>query len=221
MSGKYSPYLSIDMFARHSRLNRLSPMAKFIFVLLCMTAGIASPILYTGLIQTVLFSAVTVGFGGVRLRDYLRLFTIPLSFLMLSGIALMIDTCITPDALKNTALVTCRALGAFSALYFLILSTPMHELIDVFRRLHFPNIIINLMYLMYRCIFILLAMHHTMKISAESRMGFINYRTSLHTTGQIYANLLHRSYQTASEMFDAMESRCFRGEIRFLNRRKK
>lgn len=231
---EHSGHLAIDVFANNSRLNRFRAMPKFLFTLLCMIVSIAAPTPYAGLIIAVLLSVITVAIGGIALHDYLSLLTVPISFLMLSALALLIDfydtpsgvlqiaffqkyLCITAEAQIHTILVIGRALGAFASLYLLSLSTPMHEIIGVLDHLHMPKVIVELMYLIYRCIFILLSMHQAMKTSAESRLGFHNYRTSIRTTGKIYSNLLHRSYQMASKMFDAMESRCFNGEIKFLN----
>jgi ABC-type cobalt transport system, permease component CbiQ and related transporters len=119
----------------------------------------------------------------------------------------------------HTALIVSRAFGAVSCLCFLSLTTPMPDIIAVLRRIRCPSFIIDLMYLIYRYIFILLSLHHEMHDAAKSRLGFKDYRTSLHATGKIYANLLANSYQFASKNFDAMESRCYDTGIRFLERR--
>jgi len=92
----------------------------------------------------------------------------------------------------------------------------MPDIIGVLRRVRCPDIIIDLMYLIYRYIFILLSLHDDMRNAAKSRLGFKDYHTSMRSTGKIYANLLARSYQFASRNFDAMESRCYDTGIRFL-----
>jgi cobalt/nickel transport system permease protein len=96
----------------------------------------------------------------------------------------------------------------------------MPEIIGVMRRVRCPGLIIDLMYLIYRYIFIILTLHHTMYDAAKSRLGFRDYRTSLRATGKIYSSLFARSYGFAGKNFDAMESRCYSTEIRFLERRK-
>ncbi len=97
----------------------------------------------------------------------------------------------------------------------------MSELIGVLRRARCPDVLIGLMYLIYRYIFVLLSMYHTMRSAAKSRLGYVDYRTSIRTTGNLYSNLLARSYRHANRNFDAMESRCFDTEIRFLESEKK
>jgi cobalt/nickel transport system permease protein len=92
----------------------------------------------------------------------------------------------------------------------------MSDIIGVLRRSHCPKLIIDLMYLIYRYIFILMYLHHEMQVAVKSRLGFRDYRTGIRITGQIYANLLARSYQFEGKNFDAMESRCYDTGIMFL-----
>jgi cobalt/nickel transport system permease protein len=77
------------------------------------------------------------------------------------------------------------------------------------------------MYLVYRYIFTLVEMYHTMRDAATSRLGYANFRATLRTTGNLYTCLLGRSYRQANKNFDAMESRCFDKGIRFLENREK
>ena len=97
----------------------------------------------------------------------------------------------------------------------------MSDLIGVLRRARCPDVLIELMYLIYRYIFTLITMYHTMRDAAKSRLGYVDYRTSLRTTGDLYASLLGRCYRHANKIFDAMESRCFDTGIRFLENREK
>lgn len=77
------------------------------------------------------------------------------------------------------------------------------------------------MYLLYRYIFILLRVWQDMHMAARSRLGYVDYKTSLHTFGAVGGNLLAASMKRADQCYTAMESRCFAGEIRFLEEHKK
>lgn len=156
--------------------------------------------------------AVTVGAGGVKLRDYISLLAIPLFFIVFGGAALIFTT---GDAVQ-AAEVTLRAIGAVSAFYFLLLSTPVSDILAVLRKCHVPGIMIELMYLIYRFIFVLTDVWNSMNTAAQSRLGYVDYRTSLHTFGRIAGNLLVLSMRRADAFYDAMESRCYAGELCFL-----
>ncbi|MCL2883689.1 MAG: cobalt ECF transporter T component CbiQ, partial [Coriobacteriia bacterium] len=226
----HSAYLFIDVLAQKSRLRTVNPTFKFWAVLALMVICVASPSIFTGIFLVVVMAVLTVAVGRVNLHTYVRTLSLPVSFLMIGGLALLFQVgdahtgvinldifglwlCVTPASQAQTALVVARAFGAVSCLYLLSLSTPMPSIISVLRRAHCPAVVIDLMYLIYRYIFILLSMHHEMYDAAKSRLGLKNYFTSIKATGSLYANLLSRSYQFASLNYDAMESRCYNSEI--------
>lgn len=228
---------SIDILARRSALCSVNPALKVwssvIVLMLCIAAQ--SPVM--PLTLTLLLCFVTVQFGRISWHDYLSKFSLPAAFLLLSALALLWNftpkagglldipcfsgyLSILPAAQTAAQLVLARALGAMSCLYFLSLSTPIPEIIAVLRGAHVPNAITDLAILIYRYIFLLFDTYHRMRSAAESRLGFCGLRRSLRTTGQIYALLLSNSFHKASACFDAMESRCYDKEIRFLTQKK-
>lgn len=232
--------LDVDCVAQQSRLNSLNPVLKFWSALALMFICVASNTPVTGVFLAILMMLITVIIGKVRLKDYIDLLTIPMVFLFMSGLALLFDftaTTITSNVVieipvfnhyltvthksqLQTILVMSKAMGSISCLYFLSLSTPMAEIIGVMKKSKVPTIVIELMYLIYRYTFILFDMHHAMKEAAASRLGFVDFRTGVRTTGLLFAHLLARSYRKASNNFDAMESRCYTGEIEFLENEK-
>lgn len=234
--GHASFRLSIDVFAQTSRLNQVNPTLKLCTVLILMALCVSAQNPVVGSALAVFMLCLTVFVGGLKLRDYIQMLLLPVSFFTLSGFALLFELTAQKTGVLSfpifslwlsasessqlrAALILSRALGAVSCLYFLSLTTPMSSIIGVLRRARCPGIVVSLMYLMYRYIFILLSMHHTMRDAAASRLGFLNYRTSIRTTARLYSGLLANSYRQAGNNFDAMESRCYRGEIRFLERR--
>jgi len=231
----HTRFLTIDVIAQMSRLANVNASLKFFSVLaltaICVSAKSAVP----GVFLIAAMLVFTVFAGGLPLGEYVRLLALPVSFLMISGLVLLFEVadqragilsynifglwfCVSKESQARAALVTARALGAISCLFLLSLTTPMPDIIGVLRRVRCPDLIIDLMYLIYRYIFILLSLHHEMRNAAKSRLGFRDYRSSLRTAGKIYSNLLARSYQFAGKNFDAMESRCYDTGIRFLER---
>lgn len=233
---EHQTVFSIDVYAHSSRLNGISPSLKFWTVLILMSLCLLSKTPVTGLIISALSLCLVVFAGGLKLSKYLKMIALPISFLMLSGLALLIE--FTPEKTGTLSvpifnlwlsvskasqiragLIMSRAMGSVGCLYLLSLTTPMSSIIGVLRRAHCPNEIISLMYLIYRYTFIMISTYHTMRDAADSRMGFSDFRGSMRTTALIYSGLLARSYRQAGTNFDAMESRCYSGEIRFLERK--
>lgn len=209
-------------------------MQRVLFCLGMMVTAVCSAHPFLGAELSVVMFLWARVYGKVPVGKYLRMFRLPLGFLALSGLVLLWEysgvregilsfsvgpgyLSMTRETVLRTILVTFRALGAVSALFALGMTTPVTELNGVLKRLHCPDLICSLMYLMYRYIFLMYQVHGNMKQAAEGRMGYIDYRTSLRTTAGIYGNLLAYSYRQAGANFDAMESRCFDGSVRFLS----
>lgn len=232
-SHSHGTMLPIDRYAQQSGLSAYNPEGKaalcVILLLLCLCSQHPLP----PFLLFLTLSCVTVLIGGLHLHDYLVLFSLPAVFVLLSGIALVWDVGTSEDAVfsigwfviteagqRTARLVTARALGAVSGLYFLSLSTPMPEILSVLRKVHVPKVVIELAVLIYRYLFVLLSIYGNMNHAAASRLGYDGVRRSLRTTGQVYGNLLASSLRRAGAYLDAMESRCYDGEIRFLEEHK-
>lgn len=229
--------VTIDVLSRRSALGWVNPGLKVWGSMGLLVLCIAAQKPWAPLILAGILLLITVWGGKLALHDYISLFSLPAVFLLLSGVALLwswtnqpggvIDLpfaggylSIQPSTQQSARLVMARAFGAVSCLYFLSLSTPMPEIITVLRRAHVPRIMTDLSVLMYRSIFLLFDTYHQMKDAAESRLGFENPRRSLHTTGKLYGLLLANSFRKAGARFDAMESRCYEEDIRFITQKK-
>lgn len=231
----HGAFLSIDQHAQRSRLNGRNPAVKALFAAGCAVLCVAadSPALSAYFFASML--ALTVAVGGTPLRYYLRLLTVPALFILAGALAILLEISPAPDGVWNLALfgryatvtaagqlralsVIARAFGAVSCLYMLSLSTPLHEIIGVLRRARIPDVVVELMYLVYRYIFVLLESYENMKTAAGARFGYRGWRAALQTSLQNARNLLFLSFRRSSDCFAAMESRCYDGEIRFLER---
>ena len=228
--------LTVDVLARRSRFLTVNPGLKLwccaALLALCLLARTPWPPLALFFAASALTAA-----GGVRPRAYLSLLGAPATFLLLSGIALLWEYASAPGGVANVPflggyfvlrapaqtaarLVMARALGAVGCLYFLSLSTPVPELLDALRCARVPEVVGDLAVLIYRYIFILFATFRSMRDAAASRLGYAGPVRSLRTTGRVYGGLLAHSFRRAQACFDAMESRCYDGGIRFLTREK-
>lgn len=234
---KNIPMMKIDQYAIRSGLFKVNPDLKVIsgilFLFLCMisTKWLASILIGAGMVFMVL------KMGRVPWRAYWRLLMIPLTFIVLSGVVLLVDVSrsrlgfldipfwgiylsVTKESMAYGLFITGKALTGITCLYMISLSTPLYEIIGVLRRWHVPQIVIELMYLMYRFIFIVMDSYERMNIAAATRLGYSNRFKGYSTFFGICANLLVISFQRASKSFDAMESRCYDGSLMFLEEEK-
>lgn len=229
--------LNIDTQAQKSRLSNLNSGYKMVLGMVSLFLCVAlQSFLVIGIIAaTMIF--VTVFLGRIKIASYVRLLSIPTAFIILSGIAILFQISgdklgyidipigtgylsITKSSLRETMTVIIRAYGAISCLFMISLSTPIPEIISLFRKLRMPEIVIELMYLIYRYIMILLEVLNKMTIAAESRLGYSSWKSSFRSMGGIASNLLILSFRRASISFDAMESRGYNGRLAFLEEEK-
>jgi cobalt ABC transporter, permease protein CbiQ len=220
----------IDKLAYSSKLRYKSPMLKSLFavgtLLICVTAHL----LVLSVFILAVMAYITIVFSRVSVQRYLKLMGIPLGFLLMSTITIMINLSDKPADLFSLAVagkylivssssltegirLVMIALASVSCLYFLTLTTPMVDIFIVLRRLRCPRIIVELMMLIYRYIFVVLDMASAIRTSQNCRLGNRDFPTELRSFGQMATVLLVRSMSRSSYLFDAMESRCYNGEI--------
>lgn len=229
-------FLSIDRYAQQSRLRVVSPFVKLSFsvamLILCVAANSAA----VGLVVSIGMLGACILLGGAPARYMFSLMTIPVLFIIASCLAVAFEIVRSPIGffdiplfgfyfsatqvgISNAALLFLRAYGAVTCLYFLSLTTPMQEILEVLSALHLPRLVIELMYLIYRYIFLLLDVQNRMTVAARSRLGYASRRNAWYTFTHISGNLLAASFRRSSDCFDAMEARCYDGTLRFLTRR--
>lgn len=224
---------SIDYFAYASALSGWNAAFKVIFSTVSLILCIAADNFFVSVFFVAVMMALIVGWGKLWMHEYLALLSIPVFFMAVSGLTIALSVShaargeycwdlglfylyTSREDLWYAASLTCKAFGAVSAMYFMTLTTPACEIVGVLRRAHIPKLIIELMYLIYRFIFILLDVYGRMREAAESRLGYRDFRTSCRSFGGTVGNMLVLSMRKAGTYYDAMLSRCYTGEMQFL-----
>ena len=100
-------------------------------------------------------------------------------------------------------------------------NTPMTEILDVLKRLHFPGLFIELMLLTYRFIFILMEGASAIMTAQKARL-----ETGMQTfdpvfPGQMASVVFVRALKQSDALYNAMGIRCYDGEIRHFQSMKK
>lgn len=229
--------LSIDYYAYASAIRGWSPYYKAAFSAACLVLCIAYDNFYVSMAVILAMAFLTVCLGGLPLRRYLSLLTVPLVFLLLGSAAIALGISLQPvgqyrlhlgffylytgwESIRLALRLMLKALGAVSAMYMLTLSTPAGEIIQVLRSAHVPKTVVELMSMIYRYIFILMDTQARMKHAASARLGYCDYRTALSTFGRLASNLLVVSLKKGTAYYQALCSRCYSGELRFLTEKK-
>lgn len=224
----------VDKLCYRSKLRYVNAGEKVAYsmstLLLCI---ISRSILVAGIVFWV-NGILIVKKGGVGLLRYTRLLAIPLTFIILSTLAIIVNFSKAPldayaipvgtffitgsqKSLHFAVQLVMTAMASVSCLYFLSLNTTMTDILDVLGKMHCPVILIELMMLIYRFIFVLMETASAIMVSQKSRLGNRNLRTSILSFGQMGAGLFIRALKRANVLYDAMESRCYDGKIKVLS----
>lgn len=121
-----------------------------------------------------------------------------------------------PEALGLALRLLTRALGCAAALNFLILTTPLTDLIELLRRLRLPETLIELMTIVYRAIFVLLESLRRMACAQDARLGFSSPGRALRSAGLLGSQLFLDAYRRSRRLQVALESRGLDGPLRVL-----
>lgn len=230
--------LSVDYYAYASHMRSWNATFKIIFSMLCLLLCLILNNIYVSIAVILIMGYMTVVIGGLELDHYISMLLIPIVFLLFGSAAIAVGFSWNPvgqynlnvfgwfyiycsqASLWKASCLIFKALGAVSALYMMTLTTPLSELIVVLRKAHIPKVIIELMNMIYRYIFIMLDTHSRMKNSAEARLGYVDFKTSCYSFGQVASNLLIVSLKRGTDYYNALESRCYNGDLQFLEEEK-
>lgn len=231
--------LAIDRWAYMNRLRWLPPSHKIAFAMVLLLLSLAAHPIVQGLISLWLLVWVIV-YAQIPARFYLKLLLIPLGFWLLSSAALIVNGVnlealsavqsdiwqhqnvqtgnfhwyISRTGLHQVSFLFVRTLATTSSLYFMLLTTPFTELLQVLRTLRCPELLLELLLLMYRFIFTLLTILDELWVAQQSRCGYRTWRRSMHSLGLLAGQLLERTLYSYRQILLSLTARGFTGELR-------
>lgn len=231
---------SIDRFAYTNRLRWLPPGHKLAFAIVLLLLSLIAPPIVQGAIILWLMIWVLV-YAHIPVSFYFKLLLIPLMFWLVSMPALVISGVslanlpsvqfdiwphwsirtndfywyISQSGLHQGAVLLPRTIATTSSLYFMLLTTPFTEVLQVFRQLRCPELLLELLLLMYRFIFTILAIASEVGVAQTSRGGYRTWRRSLHSLGLLVGQLLERALHSYRQVSLSLTARGFNGELRF------
>ncbi len=229
----------IDSLAYTNRLRGLPPSHKLSFaialLILCLVSG-AIVQLSIGLWLAVWI----VVYAGIPGKLYLRLLSLPLMFLLTSLPALVIGGIqlsqiqeiqwdiwqgwgmsigtfylyVSRTGIYQVSLLFARAFASTSCMYFILLTVPFTEILQILRQLRCPELVTELLLLMYRFIFSLLAIADELWIAQNSRCGYRTWKLGMHSLGILIGQLLQRTLENYRQVSLSLAARGFNGELR-------
>ncbi len=228
----------IDKYAYLSALKDTKAELKLLFGISALVAAICSMRLASyGMVFSVMFF-ITVFKAKIPILYYIKLMLLPLGFLIFSVIGIIInvsrepflDSCwgmslgafyifIPKEGLDIFLHLVCKSLSAVSCLYFIILTTPMRDIISILYFIKCPRVMVNLIALIYRFIFLIMEVAVTKVKSQQCRHGYEHLRGFIKTFAMLWGSVFMQSYISAEWIYKAMQVRGHEGNIKFLTKK--
>jgi cobalt/nickel transport system permease protein len=210
-------------------LQSLDPRARIIAIfVLVLTVTLCRKIevvaaLFFATILIALFSRIAIGtllkrvwlivFGFTGLIAFPALFITPGHAIGAVG-----PLTITAQGARTAAMLILRVETAVTLTTALVLSTPWTQILRGLRSLWIPAEVISMLAMTHRYIFLLIETANQMFESRQSRMvGVLSGTEQRRMAGRTAGVLLSKSMDLSGDLYMAMQSRGFAGEIRLLN----
>ncbi|MBV8884077.1 MAG: cobalt ECF transporter T component CbiQ [Chroococcidiopsidaceae cyanobacterium CP_BM_RX_35] len=229
--------LQIDTLAYTNRLRQLPPEHKLLLAiaLLILTYAAQIPV---QLLIALWIGIWTVIYARIPAPIYFKLMAVPAGFwlsslpaLAINGVAITNWATVQTDiwqgftwgsyylylsryGMQQAGELLARALAATSCIYFVMLTVPFVELLQILRRLHCPPLLTDLLLLMYRFIFTLLRTSNEVWTAQHSRNGYCTWKISMNSLGILVGQLLQRTLINYRQVSLSLASRGFTGEFR-------
>ncbi|WP_341738323.1 cobalt ECF transporter T component CbiQ [Microcoleus sp. CAWBG640] len=229
----------IDSLAYTNRLRGLPPTHKLSFAIALLILSLVSGAIVQLSIAFWLAVWIVI-YAGIPGKLYLRLLSLPLMFLLtslpafvISGIQLNQIQGIHADiwqgwgismgnfylyvsntGLYQVSLLLPRTLASTSCMYFILLTVPFTETLQILRQLRFPPLLTELLLLMYRFIFSLWAIADELWIAQNSRCGYRTWKLGMRSLGILIGQLLQRTLVNYRQVSLSLAARGFNGELR-------
>lgn len=225
--------MMFDKYAYINQLRKQHPLEKTLFSLLSLLFLISARNEKASIFVFLVMSIVIVFFARIPFLFYLKSLFLPLFFLLTSIVAIVFEFSkdqptnvlyffqvreysffITEQSLSKARQLFFVAFASVSCLYYLILSTPIFDLLQLLKKLRVPTILLELFLYIYRFIFIVLEQSIAIFTAQQSRMGYQTYKNSFRSLALLIASLFSKSMQATEQLTYALQGKNDDGTFR-------
>ena len=226
----------IDSLAYNNKLRWTDPSLKFGLAMAVVLLCLLSTRPFVGLIATAAMWLWVVALAQIPPRIFAKLLFAEGVFLFLSLAGILLSVGLSeplalpwrtavgplwfassPAQIDQAILIFCRTMGAMGALNSLTLTTPLIDLITLWQRWRVPELLIDLMIIMYRFIFVLLDTLNQMAIAQACRLGRAgSYSRRMNNAALLGSRLFINAFQRSQQLETALRSRGYDGALRVL-----
>ncbi|WP_066055175.1 cobalt ECF transporter T component CbiQ [Robertmurraya korlensis] len=221
--------LRVDYFAYRNKLNYANSFEKITLSLGSLLLVLLFKNSWISFLVLIVMSLLIVRVAKIPISYYGKLLLLPLSFLCLGGVSIVLSITAAPSAGVQQAVLLVklanfhlyflpgqlevvlpliiRSFSSISCLYFLILTTPISQIVSILHRWKVPILLLEIIMLTYRYLFLLLDTAADIYVSQRSRLGYQSISSGLFSGGRLVTSLFIKTYQQAKELQISIDSR--------------
>ncbi|MFZ5944576.1 MAG: cobalt ECF transporter T component CbiQ [Bacillota bacterium] len=226
--------LYVDEFVYTNKLRYAHPLEKFTFAILTMLIGLTTKEALVNILIVIFMLGLLIWRAQIPAFVIGKLLLIPCFFLFMGILTILISFSetgtgmlfslklskyhlgITAGSIQTAFSTALRSSSSVVCLYFLTLTTPTVELIYILQTLRIPNVLIELMVLIYRFIFVFIETAFNIYTAQSSRWGYSSFRKSIYSFGMLFANLWGKVFLKSQALFTSLLSRGYDKELKVL-----
>ena len=222
----------LDYYSNTSPLRRWNTLGKMGYSIGMISICIGFDRWQVSLLILTILGSLICYKGRISINIYLSWMRVPLGFIFLSLLPVVLEYARVPKGayfirfgmgyiytslaqLHLAAVLYLKLVASITCLYFLVVTTPIHEIIMALGKLSCPPLIIEIMYLMYRFIFILLGQYQKLLAAGKARGGYTSFRRGCYTFGSSVGQLFLLSLKNARHTLESMEARGYKDRLSF------
>ncbi len=207
-----------ELASGNSPMHKLHPLVKLIVTIAYIYCVVSfSKYNLTGLFIMLIYPVLAFNIAGIKISTCFYKLRLVLPLVLMVGI---FNPLIDGKA-GVISMITLMMKGTFSlmASFIMVATTPIDGLCAALRKIHVPSILVTLLLLTYRYISVLIRevaiMTDAYKLRAPKQKGI-----AFNAWGSFLGQLLLRSMDKASELYNSMQLRAFKGEFFYASQRK-
>lgn len=226
----------VDKYAYFSGLKETNPLLKILFGGASLFACVGSRSLISFAIVFATMFGITIFKGGIPLGYYLKLLALSLGFLLFGVIGVAVDISsssipegclaslnvggydifVSQNGLRTAGLLVCKSLAAVACMYFIILTTPLRDIVHVMQKMGCPRTIVSLSVLIYQFIFLLLDIADVKLKSLRCRGGFQSLKRFPGDFARLWGSVFVQAWFKSQCAFKSMQARDYDGRLKFM-----
>lgn len=223
--------LDMDAYAYSNPWSQKSPDGKALLGLGAILLAMVSQSLWIQGLLILILGFLVVCQAKIPLSYYIKLFRIPVTFLILGMVTMLITLSttgeellwslslgniylgITPSGIPMAGLLLGRCMATLSALYFMALTIPLNQTIRLMKKVRIPVLLIELMVLMYRFIHIFLSSVQESLEALQLRNGFINGKTARKSLALLVVMIYGKMMASYSDWVMVLDTKNYNGNF--------